>query len=73
MALLPTPDLPPEVEAVNTEHRRSGCIDSDRDMDFMAGSDQRAELWLRDDRAEGHRPLVRLQLPDRRAAGAGGR
>ena len=53
MALLPTPDLPPEVEAVNTEHRRSGCIDSDRDMDFMAGSDQRAELWLRETESKG--------------------
>ena len=53
MALLPTPDLPPEIEAVNTEHRRSGCIDSDRDMDFMAGSDQRAELWLRETEPKG--------------------
>jgi hypothetical protein len=53
MALLPTPDLPPEVEAVNTDHRRSGCIDSDTDMDFMAGSDQRAELWLRETEEKG--------------------
>ncbi|WP_026872431.1 heparin lyase I family protein [Inquilinus limosus] len=48
MALLPTPDLPPSVEVASNGHRRSGCIDSDRDMEFMPGSDQRAELWLRD-------------------------
>lgn len=53
MALLPTPDLPPAIEAVNTEHRRSGCIDSDTDMEFMAGSDQRAELWLRGTKPKG--------------------
>jgi hypothetical protein len=53
MALLPTPDLPPAIEVANTEHRRSGCIDSDQDMDFMAGSDQRAELWLRETEEKG--------------------
>jgi len=53
MALLPTPDLPPAIEVAAAPHTRSGCIDSDRDMDFMAGSDQRAELWLRETEPKG--------------------
>ncbi|MGK9170007.1 polysaccharide lyase [Inquilinus limosus] len=53
MALLPTPDLPPAIEIANGPHLRSGCIDSDQDTEFDPGSDQRAELWLRETQPKG--------------------